>query len=152
MRRTIYVALVGEGTDTWRPCRATRVVDDQYCIEGPEPPEETWEFHPGDIVRVDAHAFADGTSGLVATSLAGSAPSCGVLPQNTWFCPAKELVIDPTACWEYAMAGAGGPTDTASALHAWIVQSPRFRSLAEFHAVCADCPHCPWVMPRDADG
>jgi hypothetical protein len=58
---TIYVALLDEGTDCWRPVEATDLGDSIFRIADQEIPEdEVWEFRPGEIVRCHEHAFADG--------------------------------------------------------------------------------------------
>lgn len=62
-------------------------------------------------------------------------------------CPAIGLAIDRGLCWEYALAGRGGPADTARTLNAWIRRSDRFETLADFHEVCAHCRNRPWRDP-----
>ncbi|WP_230531010.1 hypothetical protein [Microvirga roseola] len=58
---TIYVRLIGEGTDVWRPVRAEQITTDKYCIlEECVPPGETWEFQPGDVVKVRKHIGQSG--------------------------------------------------------------------------------------------
>jgi hypothetical protein len=64
---TIYVALLGEGTDVWRPVCGERLTKDCYRLLGPVPPDETWEFPPGTVVLVQEKAFSDGNF-LVAVS------------------------------------------------------------------------------------
>jgi hypothetical protein len=59
-------------------------------------------------------------------------------------CPAIGHAIDRGLCWEYALAGRGGPADTATALTAWIRRSDRFETLDEFHAICEHCRYHPW--------
>jgi hypothetical protein len=51
-RETIYVALLDEGIDVWRPVEAERLSPDRYRIVGPDydPAVERWEFEPGAIV------------------------------------------------------------------------------------------------------
>jgi hypothetical protein len=50
---TIYVYLLDEGTDCWRPVSAEHVRDDVYRITGepPDPENEKWEYLPGAVVR-----------------------------------------------------------------------------------------------------
>lgn len=43
------------------------------------------------------------------------------------------------------MAGEGGPTTATRDLLQWIQSSGQFKDLADFHAVCSRCPHCPWA-------
>jgi hypothetical protein len=50
---TIYVYLLEEGTDVWRPVEAEVLARDRYRIisENINPKDEKWEFVTGDIVR-----------------------------------------------------------------------------------------------------
>jgi hypothetical protein len=48
---TIYMPLLDEGTDVWRPVEATRLTDDTYRIEGVMDENEEWAFAPGSVVR-----------------------------------------------------------------------------------------------------
>jgi hypothetical protein len=59
---TIYVYLLDEGTDVWRPVDATCIKGDTYQInpESAIPETETWQFLPGDIVRCEEQGFSDG--------------------------------------------------------------------------------------------
>lgn len=67
MKAMIYIALVDEGTDVWRPVSADLVDENVYRIVG-SPPDgtETWQFMPGDTVRCKHQAFAGGERRLVA--------------------------------------------------------------------------------------
>ena len=59
---TIYVYLVDEGTDVWRPVEAGFVKDGVYQIN-PSciiPETETWQFGPGDIVRCEQKRLSVG--------------------------------------------------------------------------------------------
>jgi hypothetical protein len=51
--RTIYVYLPDERVDVWRPVEAEELESGRYRILGPVPEDETWEFPPGSIVRVE---------------------------------------------------------------------------------------------------
>jgi len=70
MESVIYMPLLVEGTDCWRPVRAVQVADgvfevvDQLC-EG-----ESWAFAPGSRVRCRNHVFTTGDRGLVASEYA----------------------------------------------------------------------------------
>jgi hypothetical protein len=71
-RTTIYVRLLGEGTDVFRPTQAEAVGGEVFRLIEPEaydPEDEEWEFVPGSLVRT---AIRHGASGayLVASSLA----------------------------------------------------------------------------------
>jgi hypothetical protein len=48
---TVYVALLDEGTDAWRPVAAEQVRPGLFRLLGPVPEGEHWQFQPGDIVR-----------------------------------------------------------------------------------------------------
>jgi hypothetical protein len=65
---TIYVTLLNEGTDCWRPVKAERVSEDLFQITGSRPEDEQWEFQPGQTVRCCERAFQNG-KGLVAVEL-----------------------------------------------------------------------------------
>ena len=64
----IYVALLDESVEVWRPVDATHVDADSYRILGVNeaPEDERWEFEEGTLVRCRARSFADGSAGLVA--------------------------------------------------------------------------------------
>ena len=64
---TIYVQLLDEGTDVWRPVSAELVSIETYRIVGdaPDPETERWEFAPGDLVRC-RHQQLSGGECLVA--------------------------------------------------------------------------------------
>ena len=66
MNATIYIYLLDEGTDVWRPVSAERVHDDIYRVTG-TPPDgtETWEFATGDTVRCREQSLASGERRLV---------------------------------------------------------------------------------------
>jgi hypothetical protein len=59
----IYVYLLNEGVDVWRPTTGQRVGDNVYRIlptEKYDPEGEEWEFPPGSIVRCEHQIFSDG--------------------------------------------------------------------------------------------
>jgi hypothetical protein len=64
----IYVALLDEAVDVWRPVDATHLGADRYRILTPNETsgDERWEFEQGALVKWRACTFADGTVGLVA--------------------------------------------------------------------------------------
>jgi hypothetical protein len=62
----IYVALLEEGTQAWRPVTAAVLGKDVFLIHGPVPEGELWQFEPGCSVRCEQYVFSDGMQGLVA--------------------------------------------------------------------------------------
>lgn len=59
---TIYVYLLDEGTDCWRPVSAEHIRDDVYRILGqpPDPEDEKWEHLPGALVRCRQQRLSGG--------------------------------------------------------------------------------------------
>jgi hypothetical protein len=68
-KATIYVELLDEGVDVWRPVTATPEREGVYRLPDEPPVDEAWAFAPGSLVRCEHRAFADG-AGLVAVALA----------------------------------------------------------------------------------
>lgn len=70
-KSTIYVSLLCEGTDVWRPVEAKYLGGDRYLIlsRNPDPDDETWQFDTGTIVRCREHRLSGGIV-LVAFALA----------------------------------------------------------------------------------
>lgn len=60
--RTIFVALLDEGVDVWRPVQAEHLHDDIYRVVGQpyDREHESWQFGPGDIVRCEHVASSEG--------------------------------------------------------------------------------------------
>ncbi len=59
----IYVALLDEGVDVWRPAPAHQIGAQTYVILRPDDydaDDETWEFPPGTIVRCATRKITDG--------------------------------------------------------------------------------------------
>lgn len=70
---TVYVRLLEEGTDVWRPVRATALPDGTFELHKPadyDPGMETWEFPPEARVVCAERRFADGDKGLAAIARA----------------------------------------------------------------------------------
>ena len=63
---TIYLPLLNEGTDCWRPVEAEPVGNNCYRILAAKLAEEDWATEPGSIVHCKLHRFSDGSVGLVA--------------------------------------------------------------------------------------
>jgi hypothetical protein len=66
----VFVRLLDEGTDAFRPVPAVLVKEALYRLGGAVPEDESWEFLPGTTVRCHQHRFADGTTGLLAVESA----------------------------------------------------------------------------------
>jgi hypothetical protein len=66
----IYVKLLDEGTDVWRPVNAECVGMDSYRIvsENPDSKSEEWEFTQGQIVRCEERPLSGNQRSLVAVS------------------------------------------------------------------------------------
>jgi hypothetical protein len=64
----IYVRLLNEGVEVWRPVQAVRDGTGSFMIVGPVPqPEgETWEFPLGALVMCQSRRFGDNSEGLAA--------------------------------------------------------------------------------------
>jgi hypothetical protein len=66
---TIYIALLNEGTDVWRPVTA-EPLDGRLCrLLGPMPDDEQWAFLPGAVVVCEQQTFPDGNQRAVAVML-----------------------------------------------------------------------------------
>lgn len=70
MEKTIYMPLVGEGTECWRPVRAPQVDGDIFEVADHIPESESWAFAPFSRVRCRDKVFADGQVGLVVFAYA----------------------------------------------------------------------------------
>lgn len=66
----IYVELVGEGVDVWRPVEATIEAGGTFRLPDEAPEDETWRFPPGGLVRCELKRLSDGEA-LVASELLG---------------------------------------------------------------------------------
>jgi hypothetical protein len=62
---TMFIPLLDENIDVWRPVSAVRTSDNIFRILGNPAEGEHWKFINGDLVRCKQRTFADGTSGLV---------------------------------------------------------------------------------------
>lgn len=70
---SIYVGLLDEGVDVWRPVRATHVAGSVYRIaeQSYDRETETWQFVPGTLVVCEQRDTDEG-SVLAATRFADS--------------------------------------------------------------------------------
>ena len=58
---TVFVRLLDEGVDVWRPVVARRLSEATWRLDKvPVPSDERWSFQPGDVV-VAEHRSAGGT-------------------------------------------------------------------------------------------
>ena len=67
----VYVRLLDEGVDVWRPVPAKPQAAGTFRLSRPEwydPETETWEFLPETLVRCERKLFADGKRALVAVA------------------------------------------------------------------------------------
>ena len=61
-KSTVYVYLLNEGSDVWRPVPAEKVDELIYLLGGTDlydPDDEEWEFLPGSYVRVAEQQLND---------------------------------------------------------------------------------------------
>ena len=60
---TIYVALVDEGTEVYRPVKAEKVDEKTFKIvsKNVDPKDEKWEFNMGDVVVCYEKELMNGT-------------------------------------------------------------------------------------------
>jgi hypothetical protein len=58
----IYVALVDEGVDVWRPVQAEHLGDNLFRIldQSYDRAIESWQFEPGDVVLCEMIESSDG--------------------------------------------------------------------------------------------
>jgi myo-inositol catabolism protein IolC len=67
----VYVKLLDEGTDVWRPVLAERQSDGSFRLRPPESDDlgtEIWEFPPNTRVKCEPRTFSDGKRALVAVA------------------------------------------------------------------------------------
>ena len=67
---TIYMPLLGEGVDVWRPVEATPVGDHRYRVESTPAEDEEWAFATGSIVRCERRSFSDDDEAMAVVALA----------------------------------------------------------------------------------
>ncbi len=67
---TIYMPLLDEGTDVWRPVDATALKRDVYKVGGQMDKDEIWAFMPGTIVRCESKVLNNGEAKLIAVAAA----------------------------------------------------------------------------------
>jgi hypothetical protein len=64
----VYVSLLNEGTDVWRPVEAESLGENRFRLLESEPHDENWEFPSNSIVRCDLKTLS-GERVLVAVRL-----------------------------------------------------------------------------------
>ena len=64
----IYVLLLNEESEVWRPVEALKLGKNfcQIISPNPEPDVEKWQFNKGDKVLCSQKTFSDGKSGVIA--------------------------------------------------------------------------------------
>ena len=64
---TVYMPLLDEGVNVWRPVEAIQRLDGYYKItsHNDDPEDENWAFSTGDIVRCETKKFDNGEKHLV---------------------------------------------------------------------------------------
>jgi hypothetical protein len=67
--RTVYVYLLEESTDVWRPVLSEQVGRDQFRLSGPVPADEHWQYQPGEVVGCEERVLS---GGLVLVAVEGS--------------------------------------------------------------------------------
>lgn len=66
MMQTIYMPLLDEGTDVWRPVQGELLGGDLFRVLGQVREGEIWKFAPGSVVRCREQVFSGDTRVLVA--------------------------------------------------------------------------------------
>ncbi len=68
MKKNIYIQLLNEGTEVYRPVPAIKIKNNIYKLQGFDiynPKDEIWEFSPGTYVQVEKRNL-DGENVLIA--------------------------------------------------------------------------------------
>ena len=76
---TIYIYLVSEGTDCWRPVEAVQLENNWFRIASTAPEGEEWEFLCGDVVKCEIRDFSSGSSSLVAVGKRTTVDENGII-------------------------------------------------------------------------
>src|ERR1700676_392992 len=66
METVVYMPLVGDGTDCWRPVRAQSISEDIFEVIDHIPSGESWKFAPFTRLRCRNRTFTGGEAGLEA--------------------------------------------------------------------------------------
>ena len=70
-RTKIYIRLLDEAVDCWRPVEA-EPRGAAYLVIGPTPSDEQWEFPAGSLVICQQTQFSEGETVLAANGLAST--------------------------------------------------------------------------------
>jgi hypothetical protein len=73
-KTTVYVALLDENVQAWRPVQAEHVGGDLYRLTGERPDDEVWSFTPGDVVRCQIRTLAGDSARLEPVLVAYEKP------------------------------------------------------------------------------
>ena len=71
---TIYIELLNEATECWRPVQSEHLGGDLYRIVDKPPDDEVWPFATGEIVKCEPRDLQFGGRELVAYERAASEP------------------------------------------------------------------------------
>ena len=66
MIKQIYIYLIDEGVDAWRPVEAEYIKERIFKIISKMDPTEIWQFLPESIVRCEEKVMSNGEKCLVA--------------------------------------------------------------------------------------
>lgn len=70
MKEQIYIYLLNEGTDVWRPVDAELIEENIYKILSKNTDSsEEWQFSTNDIVECEDKIFQNGDKGLIAVRM-----------------------------------------------------------------------------------
>ena len=70
MNTTIFIELLEEGTQVWRPVEAEQVREGVFRIIGKQPEDERWQFASGSVVHCRERTFDGGQTAIVAYEMA----------------------------------------------------------------------------------
>jgi len=62
----VYIYLLDEGVECWRPVEAIHHSGNVYKIVGTRPDDESWPFFENDCVHCKRHTFQNGETAFVA--------------------------------------------------------------------------------------
>ena len=65
----IFMPLLNDGTECWRPVAATPLGAELFRVESVCDDDEEWQFPSGSVVRCGPRTFSGGESGLAAFAL-----------------------------------------------------------------------------------